>query len=175
MAFVPKLTISQSSDCSKFTIKEESNYGDTYVTTDIDTAVCVVKYSDGSTLATIDMNDAIINNSGEADVTVTKDSALLFEYTIVFDNAMGSPITPVEVNYITYAALVCNTNACLFNRMYNMSVNKRLEYNLDYIRDTIRVKLEKDNATYASSFGDIFLSQESINRAKKICDGENII
>jgi hypothetical protein len=178
MANYQVINISQGGDCTKFTINDDTDYG---------VGAAPAKLSVTSRLLRIGLSDGtyigldgkvIVSpaseyidfpiNGANPDflevVSVPSDLSIRVELTIAY----GASVDTEEV----VVALVCHTLSGFYVRTQRMANSPKLQGNVDYVRDTMRLFIESESAKKAANEADHLSAQNSLDRAKYIIDND---
>jgi len=170
MPFITAFTVTQTGDCTKFTVNDTSSYV-TEGTGTFTARKLTIQKSDGTylTVGTTVYNEYVwpfvAGNSIEF-TAIDKDYS--FEITLAHTSSLpqpGSTYTKTDA-----AVLVCYTMSGFHTFSYYMSINQSLEKNYKYVKDVMRLLIEKESAQNAAIYDDFQASQACLDRAKYIVD-----
>lgn len=172
MALTASVLITQGGDCSRFVVKDNSNYEEaTEPREGFSDRKLIIYKSDGSvyrkpgqTADEIPFSYADYP-SDEIEIDgLTQDYALHVVMTL-------TPITPASGSIYTVTskfALVCYTNNYLYERAKKMMLNPRYEQNNNYVADTERIAIAIATAPKAAASDAIESAQIQLDYARNI-------
>lgn len=170
MPFITAFTVTQTGDCTKFSVNDTSSYA-TEGTGTFTARKLTIQKSDGTYLtvgATV-YNEYVwpfvAGNTIEF-TGIEKDYS--FEITLAHTSSApqpGSTYTKTDA-----AVLICYTMSGFHTFSYYMSINASLEKNYKFVKDVMRLLIEKESAQKAAMYDDFQSSQASLDRAKYIVD-----
>ena len=170
MPFITAFTVTQTGDCTKFTVNDTSVYTTEGTGTFIARRLTIQK-SDGTYLtvgATVYNQYVWPFASGNSLEFTTIDKDYSFEITLAHTSNLpqpGSVYTKTDA-----AVLVCYTMSGFYTFAYNMTINPSLEKNYKYVKDVMRLWIEKESAQKAAIDDDFQASQACLDRGKYIID-----
>ena len=170
MSFITAFSVAQTGDCTKFTVNDTSSYA-TEGTGTFTTRTLTIQKSDGTylTVGTTVYNAYVwpfaSGNSIEF-TAIDKDYA----YEVTLAHTSSSPQPGSVYTKTDAAVLICFTMSGFYTFSYNMAINPSLEKNYKYVKDVMRLWIEKESAQKAAIDDDFQASQASLDRAKYIVD-----
>lgn len=170
MPFITNFTVTQTADCSKFTVNDTSDYSVEGTGTFTNRKLTIQK-SDGSylTVGATTYNQYIwpfaAGNSIEL-TGLTQDYA----FTIVLAHTSNLPQPSSTYTKTNMVALTCFTLSGFYSNAYNMSINQSLEKNYKFVKDVMRLWIEAESAKKSAIDDDFQASQSCLDRAKDIID-----
>lgn len=168
MPFTAAVQVLQGDTCSEFTIKDISSYATETTANFSNRVITLYDYND-VVLSTIPFTFAAYPSGEYIHTGLSVDDAYSVRLTLTpITSGAGS----VYVKTILFS-LICFTKASFYTRVQEMRVNPTLERNKDFITRTMRVFMESESATKASSEGDNLSAHNALVRAKLIADDPN--
>jgi hypothetical protein len=170
MPFITAFSVSQTGDCTKFTVNDTSSYV-TEGTGTFTARRLTIQKSDGTYLtigATVYNAYVWPFASGNSLELTAIDKDYAYEVTLAHTSSSpqpGSVYTKTDA-----AVLICFTMSGFYTFSYNMAINPSLEKNYKYVKDVMRLWIEKESAQKAAIDDDFQASQASLDRAKYIVD-----
>jgi hypothetical protein len=168
MPFTAIIKVSQGADCSRFTVKDESDYA--VETKPSFTSRELMFYDQNGTLIrTVDFSFA----SYPTDEYTYEGLEWDVSYTVKLKLTPATPVTGSLYESLTAFALVCYTYSAYYNRIQEMRIDQTLERNSDFIRRSERMLQEARSAVQAATEGDTVSAYNAIQRAKAIYNDPN--
>jgi hypothetical protein len=170
MPFITSFTVTQTADCSKFTVNDTSNY-DAEGTGTFSSRKLTIQKSDGTyfTSGGITFNQYVWPFGSGNSIQMT---GLSQDFSFLITLALTSN-TPQPSSIYTKAdmpVLTCFTLSGFYTFAYDMSVNPSLEKNYKFVKDVMRLWIESESAKKAAIDNDFQASQGCLDRAKDIID-----
>jgi hypothetical protein len=170
MPFITAFTVTQTGDCTQFTVSDTSDYT-TEGTGTFTARRLTIQKSDGSYLT---VGNTTYNQyvwpfvAGNSLVLTGLGQDYSFQITLAHTSSAPQPgSTYTKTNA---AVLVCFTMSSFHTLAYNMILNPSLEKNYKYVKDVMRLVIEKESAQKSATDGDFQASQACLERAKYIID-----
>jgi len=170
MPFISSFTVTQTGDCTQFTVNDTSDYSAEGTGT-FSARRLTIQKSDGTYLV---VGNTTYNQyvwpfgSGNSLTLTGLGQDYSFQITLAHTSNAAQPgSTYTKTNA---AVLVCYTMSSFYTLAYNMILNPSLEKNYKYVKDVMRLAIEKESAQKAATDSDFQASQACLDRAKYIID-----
>lgn len=173
MPFISNFTVTQTGDCTKFTVNDTSDYTVEGTGTFTNRKLTIQK-SDGTylTVGATTYNQWVWPFGTNSIEFTSLDKDYSFEITLAHTSTAPQPgSTYTKTNA---AVLTCFTMSGFYTFAYNMAINPSLEKNYKYVKDVMRLWIEKESAQKSAIDDDFQASQACLDRAKGIIDNLTI-
>lgn len=170
MPFIAAFTVTQTGDCSKFTINDTSNYTAEGTGT-FSARKLTIQKSDGTylTVGATTYNQYVWPFASGNSIELTGLSQdFAFQVTLALTSNTPQPSSVYTKTDMP--TLVCYTLSGFYTFAYDMSINPSLEKNYKYVKDVMRLWIEQESAKKAAIDNDFQASQGCLDRAKDIID-----
>jgi hypothetical protein len=170
MPFITAFSVTQTGDCTKFTVNDTSSYA-TEGTGTFTARRLSIQKSDGTylTVGTTVYNAYVWPFASGNSIEFT-DIEKDYSYQVTLTHTSSSPQPGSIYTKTNAAVLVCYTMSAFYTFSYNMVINPSLEKNYKYVKDVMRIFIEKECAQKAAIDNDFQASQAALDRGKYIVD-----
>jgi hypothetical protein len=170
MPFITAFTVTQTADCSKFTVNDTSNYIAEGTGTFSQRRLTIQK-SDGTYLTsgvtTYNNYSWPFANGNSIEISgLSQDLSL----RVTLTHTSNAPQPSSVYTKTDMPALTCFTLSGFYSFSYDMSINPSLEKNYKFVKDVMRLWIEAESAKKAAIDDDFQASQACLDRAKDIID-----
>ena len=174
MPFLTQFTVTQTGDCSKFTVNDTSSYAVEGTGTFSSRKLSIQK-SDGTylTVGAVTYNEWVWPFASGNSLEISGFSQD-YSYEVTLTHTSTSPQPGSVYTKTDAAVLVCYTMSGFYTFAYNMAINPSLEKNYKYVKDVMRLFIEQESAKKAAIDGDFQASQTCLDRAKYIVENLTI-
>lgn len=174
MPFVTQFTVTQTGDCSKFTVNDTSTYN-VEATGTFTARKLSIQKSDGTylTVGAVTYNEWVWPFASGNSLELSGFNQD-YSYQITLALTSSSPQVGSIYTKTNAAALTCFTMSGFYTFANIMAVNPSLEKNYKYVKDVMRLFIEQESAKKAAIDGDFQSSQDCLNRSKYIIDNLTI-
>lgn len=170
MPFITDFTVTQTGDCTKFTVNDTSSYA-VEATGTFTSRKLTIQKSDGTylTVGATTYNQWVWPFASGNSLEISGlDKDYSYEITLLHTSSAPQPgSTYTKTNA---AVLVCYTMSGFYTFAYKMAINPSLEKNYKYVKDVMRLWIEKESAQKSAIDDDFQASQACLDRAKNIID-----
>lgn len=170
MPFISSFSVTQTGDCTQFTVNDTSVYT-TEGTGTFTARKLTIQKSDGTylTIGATVYNEYVWPFAAGNSLlisSITED----YSFEITLAHTSSSPQPGSVYTKTNAAVLVCYTMSGFYTFAYNMTINPSLEKNYKYVKDVMRLWIEKESAQKSAIDSDFQASQACLDRAKYIIE-----
>jgi hypothetical protein len=182
MPFTTAISFTQGADCSQFTIVDASTYNIEAAGT-FSARKLTIQKSDGTYLkiGNTTYNQFVWPFASGNNLVISgvddKNQPYIgadYAFTVTLALTSSSPVNGSVYTKTELPVFTCYTMSAFYTNTGKMAINPGLEKDYKFVKDVMRLILEKESAQKAGLDGDIGASQSCLDRAKFVSDSLKI-